>query len=96
MKLQFELRPQNSRIGPFGTEGKMSNRGERLVRKLLALRSRLGRYHPEQHYMRGPGPETLRKLGEAYRDAAEGDTGARIPEEWIRLVGAIERRERNR
>jgi hypothetical protein len=46
--------------------------------------------------MRGPGPETLRKLGEAYRDAAEGDTGARIPEEWIRLVGAIERRESNR
>ena len=81
---------------PFGAEGNMSNRRERLVRKLLALRSRLVRYHPEQHYMRGPGPETLRKLGEAYRDAAEGDTEARIPEEWIRLVGAIERRERNR
>jgi hypothetical protein len=74
----------------------MSNRGERLVRKLLALRSRLGRYHPEQHYMRGPGPETLRKLGEAYRDAAEGEREKRIPEEWMVLVRAIQQREHNR
>ena len=81
---------------PFGAEGNMSNRRERLVRKLLALRSRLVRYRPEQHYMRGPGPGTLRKLGEAYRDAVEADTGQHIPEEWIALVGAIERRERDR
>jgi hypothetical protein len=68
---------------------------EHLVRKLFALRSRLVGYRPEKHYMRGPGPKTLSKLGEAYREAMEADIRARIPDEWVMLVESIGRRERN-
>jgi hypothetical protein len=64
----------------------MRDRREHLVRKLLALRSRLVGYHPEKHYMRGPGSKTLSKLGEAYRDATEGDIRARIPDEWVMRI----------
>ena len=74
----------------------MSNNREHLVQKLLALRSSLVRYRPEKHYMRGPGPKTLTKLGEAYRDASDGDVRARIPDEWVTLVESIARRERDR
>lgn len=76
----------------------MKNGREHLVQKILALRSTLARYRyrPEKHYMRGPGPKTLSKLGGAYRDATEGDREARIPDEWLMLVERIGRRERNR
>ena len=67
-----------------------------LVQGLLALRSRLGRYHPEKHYMRGPGPKTVSKLGEAFRDETEGDVRERIPEQWLTLVESIAKRERDR
>jgi hypothetical protein len=67
-----------------------------LVQALLALRSRLVRYHPERHYMRGPGPKTLTKLGEAYREQTEDDVRERIPEEWVTLVASIGQRERDR
>jgi hypothetical protein len=66
-----------------------------LVQVLVALRSRLGRYHPEKHYMRGPGPKTLMKLGEAYRAETDDDVRERIPEQWLALVGSIAQRERN-
>ena len=66
-----------------------------LAQALLALRSRLVRYHPEKHYMRGPGPKSLMKLGEAYRAEAEGDVRERIPEQWLALIGSIAQRERN-
>ena len=66
-----------------------------LVQSLLALRSRLGRYHPERHYMRGPGPKTLSKLGEMYRDETEGDVRERIPERWLTLMNSIAERERD-
>jgi hypothetical protein len=71
----------------------MDSRRVRLVRKLLVLRSRLVRSRPEQHYMRGPGPKTLGKLGEAYRDAAKEDLVKRIPKEWMMLVDSIKQRE---
>ena len=74
----------------------MRNGQEHLARKLLALRSRLVRYRPEKHYMRGPGPKTLHKLGEAYREATKGDTAERIPDEWMMLVESMGRRERDR
>ena len=67
-----------------------------LVQALLAMRARLARYCPEKHYMRGPGPKTLRKLGEAFRDETEGDVRERIPEEWLTLVQSIAQRERDR
>jgi hypothetical protein len=67
-----------------------------LVQALFALRSRLGRYHPEKHYMRGPGPKTLMKLGEAYRAETECDVRECMPEQWLALVGSIAQRERNR
>ena len=65
-----------------------------LVQALLALRSRLARYRPEKHYMRGPGPKTLRKLGDAYRSQTEGELGERVPEEWLALIRSISKRER--
>jgi hypothetical protein len=47
------------------------------------------RYRPEKHYMRGPGPKTVAKLGELLR--AETDDVARepIPERWLDLIEAI-------
>jgi hypothetical protein len=67
-----------------------------LVQALLAMRARLARYRPEMHYMRGPGPKTLSKLGEAYRAETEGDVREHIPEQWVTLVQFIARRERTR
>jgi hypothetical protein len=67
-----------------------------LVQALLAMRARLARSCPEKHYMRGPGPKTLRKLGEAFRDETEGDVRERIPEQWLTLVESIAQRQRDR
>ena len=102
VKLQFEVSPQTSRIGRGGSTltpgvGEIMTRGNStLVQALLALRVSGARYHPERHYMRGPGPKTLSKLGEAFRDATEGDVRERIPEQWLALVESIAQRERNR
>jgi hypothetical protein len=65
-----------------------------LVQALLALRSRLAPYRPEKHYMRGPGPKTLSKLGDAYRAQTQSDLGERIPEAWLALIQSIRERER--
>ena len=67
-----------------------------LVKAFFALRSRLARYRPERHYMRGPGPKTLSKLGEAYREEAEGDMREPMPEQWLMLVESIAPRKRGR
>jgi len=66
-----------------------------LVQALLALRSRLARYQPEKHYMRGPGPKTLSKLGDAYRAHTETELKQRLPDEWLVLIESIKDRERN-
>jgi hypothetical protein len=66
-----------------------------LVQALLALRSRLARYQPEKHYMRGPGPKTLGKLGAAYRAHTENELKRRLPDEWMALIESIRDRERN-
>jgi len=65
-----------------------------LVQALLALRSRLARYHPEKHYMRGPGPKTLSKLGDTYRAQTESDLQERVPDAWLALIQSIRERER--
>jgi hypothetical protein len=67
-----------------------------LVKALLALRSRLARYHPERHYMRGPGPKTLGKLGEMYRDETESVVRERLPDAWVALIRAIENHRNSR
>ena len=67
-----------------------------LVHALLGMRARLARYRPEKHYMRGPGPKTLSKLGETFRDETEGDVRERIPEQWLTLVQSIAQREPDR
>jgi hypothetical protein len=72
----------------------MRKRTSGLVQALLALRSRMGRYHPEKHYMRGPGPKTLSKLGDAYRAQTESDLQEHVPEAWLALVQSIRERER--
>jgi hypothetical protein len=64
-----------------------------LVQALIALRSRLAGYRPEKHYMRGPGPKTLSKLGDAYRAQAESELAERLPEEWLALIRSIRERE---
>jgi hypothetical protein len=98
VKLEFELSPQIKRIGRRACSGlevraEIMTRGNAtLVQSLLALRSRLGRYHPERHYMRGPGPKTLSKLGEMYRAETQDDLQERLPEKWIALTRAIEER----
>ena len=66
-----------------------------LVQALLALRARLVRYRPEKHYMRGPGPKTLSKLGAAYRAHTESELKRRLPDEWMALIESIRDRERN-
>jgi hypothetical protein len=72
----------------------MRKRTSGLVQALLALRSRMGGYHPEKHYMRGPGPKTLSKLGDAYRAQTESDLQEHVPEAWLALVQSIRERER--
>ncbi|MEF2552345.1 hypothetical protein VQ042_13390 [Aurantimonas sp. A2-1-M11] len=34
----------------------------RVVLRLLGLSNALAAYHPERHYMRGPGPACLRRM----------------------------------
>jgi hypothetical protein len=100
VKLQFEVWPQTRRIAHHreraGEIMKSRDNNSDLVQVLLALRSRLGRYHPERHYMRGPGPKTLGKLGEVYRGETESDVRERIPEQWLTLVESIALRGRGR
>jgi hypothetical protein len=38
------------------------------------------RYRPEKHYMRGPGPKTLAKIGEMLRAELEEDTREMLPD----------------
>jgi hypothetical protein len=68
----------------------------RLVGALLALRSRGPRYRPEKHYMRGPGPKTLSKLGEMYRAETESELRERLPDHWLAVIRTLKDREHNR
>src|SRR5262249_3713032 len=79
---------------PGGVSQTMRKSTSGLVQALLALRSRLARYHPEKHYMRGPGPKTLGKLGDAYRAQTESELEERVPDDWLALIQSIRERER--
>jgi hypothetical protein len=46
--------------------------------------------------MRGPGPKTLRKLGETFRAETEHEMRERLPEQWLTLLQSISERQRDR
>ena len=52
-----------------------------------------GAYHPERHYMRGPGPKTLEKIGGELRARMDQTTKEAIPEEWLTLLRSLDARE---
>jgi hypothetical protein len=54
------------------------------------------RYRPEMHYMRGPGPKTLSMIGRRLRAETRGITEEPLPEGWLKLVRALDERERAR
>jgi hypothetical protein len=56
----------------------------------LSQRMPQRRYHPERHYMRGPGPKTLSKIGEMLRAETEGFAREPIPQRWLELIRAME------
>jgi hypothetical protein len=49
-------------------------------------------YRPEKHYMRGPGPMTLSKLGETLRARTEDLTQEPLPQRWLDLLGSLEQK----
>jgi hypothetical protein len=76
----------------------MMNRDHSLAvlrRVLIAARAKMSvyAYRPEKHYMRGPGPKTLSKIGEALRAETYGVTREPLPGRWLELVHALEKRE---
>jgi len=52
-----------------------------------------GSYHPERHYMRGPGPKSLEKIGEGLRERMAPTTTEPLPEEWLQLVRSLEAKD---
>jgi len=77
---------------------KLAYVGEGLPTTLAAITSafvgKLFRlYHPERHYMRGPGPKTLEKIGAELRARLETTTKEPLPEEWLRLIKSFEAQE---
>ena len=56
----------------------------------LSQRMPQRRYHPERHYMRGPGPKTLSKIGEMFRAESEGFAREPIPQRWLELIHEME------
>ena len=66
----------------------MNAERRRLLREALqrAQDTTPRRYRPEKHYMRGPGPKTLLKLGELLRAESEDVMREPIPEHWLQLI----------
>ena len=56
----------------------------------VSQRVQPARYHPEKHYMRGPGPKTLSKIGEMYRSEADDIAGEPLPQHWLDLVQSLD------
>ena len=53
-------------------------------------------YHPERHYMRGPGPKTLAMIGRRYRAETVEATREPLPEHWLALIHSIDEQEKKR
>jgi hypothetical protein len=62
------------------------------IRRVASIRA----YHPERHYMRGPGPKTMAKLGEQLRVRTDGIIREPLPEEWMTLLRKLDRQDRRR
>jgi hypothetical protein len=45
-----------------------------------------GQYRPERHYMRGPGPKTLAKIGQMLRAETDDVTRESLPDQWVDLI----------
>ena len=63
-----------------------------LIRKaMLAIWPRIGQYsyNPERHYMRGPGPKTLAKIGEMFRAGTASSTQEPLPQRWLELLHSL-------
>ena len=58
----------------------------------VSRRTASRRYHPERHYMRGPGPKTLSKIGEMLRVETESDTREPLPQRWLDLVRSLDKK----
>lgn len=74
----------------------MERKRKRLFREAFAKASaRLiqPRYRPEKHYMRGPGPKTLMKLGEMLRTEFASVVREEIPQQWVELIELADRRQ---
>jgi hypothetical protein len=79
--------------------GIMRDEKRGLIRKTLARASQrmVGHtYHPERHYMRGPGPKTLSKIGEMYRAETESIVQESLPQHWLDLLRSLDNRARTR
>ena len=50
------------------------------------------RYRPERHYMRGPGPKTLDRLGRELRARSDTVTSEPLPRRWVELMATLEKR----
>jgi hypothetical protein len=73
-------------------------RNPNFMRKVvLALWPRLARYtyRPERHYMRGPGPMTLSKIGEMLRERVDDITQEPLPQRWLDLVRDLEQQKKH-
>ena len=67
----------------------MQHERRRLLREALQRVSQRidgQRYRPERHYMRGPGPKTLAKIGHMLRAETEGVTRESLPDQWVDLI----------
>jgi hypothetical protein len=89
--------PPREICGPLGDVTKRDHRLSILRRALNAVRAKAAPYgyRPEKHYMRGPGPKTLSKIGEALRAETAIVTREPIPQRWLELLHSIEKRQRD-
>ena len=62
------------------------------LRRMLPARL-TSRYRPELHYMRGPGPKTLRMIGRRLRAETQSITQEPLPERWLALIHSLEHHE---
>jgi hypothetical protein len=65
----------------------LAARWDRLIPSLLRP------YHPEKHYMRGPGPKALGMIGRRFRAETQAMTQEPLPERWLALIHSLDQKE---
>ena len=88
---QFDFVPQTLCIGNH-MRGLVLGKVFAVWSRVVAKRS----YHPERHYMRGPGPKTLAMIGRRYRAETAEETREPLPQHWLTLIHSIDEQEKNR